>query len=137
MTTPDSVQILLNKSLQTESVQNDGGILQDIRCIDLDTEEDKSQITGTGLKTRSSGDLLQSSDPDAFVSLLPQEIWLKIFHEFSPYELCNIGLTCKSFLALTRDSSLWTEISLVGDAIASTRSVTQLFNRCSHLLKVR
>ena len=88
--------------------------------------------------SRSSDSLHQGSDPDEFVSLLPQEIWLKIFHEFSPYELCNIGLTCKSFLALTRDSSLWTEISLVGDAnaIASTRSVTQLFNRCSHLVKV-
>ena len=91
MTTPDSVQILFNKSLQIESVDDDNGILQDIKCIDLDTEEDNSQITGTGLKTRSSDDL-QSSDPDAFVSLLPQEIWLmKIFQEFSPHELCNIG----------------------------------------------
>jgi len=135
MTTPDSVQILFNKSLQIEDI-DDSGILQDIKCIDLDTEEDKSQKTCAGLQTRSSDGLHQGSDPDDFVSLLPQEIWLKIFQEFSPYELCNIGLTCKSFLVLTRDSSLWTEISLVGDAIASTRSVTQLFNRCSHLLKV-
>ena len=120
-------------SLEGNTIKN----LQDIKCIDLVTEEDKSQFTCAGLQSRSSDGLLQGSDPEDFVSLFPPEIWLKIFQEFSPYELCNIGLTCKSFLALTRDSSLWTEISLVGDAIASTRSVTQLFIRCSHLLKVR
>ena len=42
-------------------------------------------------------------------------------------ELCSLGLVCKSLLRLTRDPGLWTEVTLLGDAIASTETVQTLF----------
>ena len=42
------------------------------------------------------------TDPDEFFSCLPDELWVEILRDFSPFELCIIGLTCKALLRLTR-----------------------------------
>ena len=66
-------------------------------------------------------------DPDLVISRLPDEVWLEVLSYFTSLELCSLGLTCKSLLRLTRDPALWTEITLLGDAIASTETVQTLF----------
>ena len=66
-------------------------------------------------------------DPDLVISRLPDEVWLEVLSYFTSLELCSLGLTCKSLLRLTRDPALWTEITLLGDAIAPTETVQTLF----------
>ena len=66
-------------------------------------------------------------DADQVISLLPDEVWLEVLSYFTTLELCSLGLTCKSLLRLTRDPALWTEITLLGDAIAPTETVQTLF----------
>jgi len=68
---------------------------------------------------------------------LPEELWVKIFSFFTEYELCSVGLTCKRFLELTRDPSLWRKIKLVGDAISSTECVEKLLRRCHQVHDIR
>ena len=42
------------------------------------------------------------TDADEFLSRLPDELWIEILRDLSPFELCIIGLTCKALLRLTR-----------------------------------
>ena len=66
--------------------------------------------------------------PDCdLTSRLPEEVWLKVLSYLTSLELCTAGLVCRSLLRLTRDPALWTEITLQGDAIASTETVQTLF----------
>ena len=44
----------------------------------------------------------ERTDPDEFFSRLPDELWIEILRDFGPFELCNIGFTCKALLRLTR-----------------------------------
>ena len=72
----------------------------------------------------------EESEPvsgDLIISSLPDEIWLKVLHLLTAWELCRVSLVCKQLLRLARDPSLWTEISLLGDAIAGTQTVNTLF----------
>jgi len=110
----------------------DSGIASDLSAIDLESEDDEEHVCPVHDHAGQGG----AQDPDQFLYSLPQEIWIKIFAEFSPYELCEIGLTSKGFLSLTRDPSLWVELCLVGDAIAETSVVVQLISRCSQLHKI-
>jgi len=111
----------------------DSGIASDLSAIDLESEDDEEHVCPVHDHAGQGGG---AQDPDQFLCSLPQEIWIKIFEEFSPYELCEVGLTSKGFLHLTRDPSLWSELSLVGDAIAETSVVVQLISRCSQLNKI-
>ena len=111
----------------------DSGIASDLSAIDLESEDDEEHVCPVHDHVGQGG----AQDPDQFLCSLPQEIWIKIFEEFSPYELCEIGLTSKGFLNLTRDPSLWAELSLVGDAKAETSIVVHLISRCSQLNKIR
>ena len=63
---------------------------------------------------------------DALISRLPDELWLSVLRHLTSLELCSVGLVCKSLLRLSRDPALWTDISLLGDAIASTETVQTL-----------
>ena len=65
--------------------------------------------------------------PDQLIRQLPDEVWLKVLSYFTSLELCSVGLVCKSLLRLSRDPGLWPEITLLGDAIASTETVQTLF----------
>ena len=65
--------------------------------------------------------------PDQLISRLPDEVWLEVLSYLTSLELCSVGLVCKSLLRLSRDPGLWTEITLLGDAIASTETVQTLF----------
>jgi len=112
--------------------RDDSGIASDLSAIDLDSDEEDCPLH----KSSNDTEIMAPQNPDDFISLLPQEIWIKIFWEFSQYELCSIGLTCKGFLNLTRDPSLWSELSLLGDAVAETGIVIQLITRCSLLSKI-
>lgn len=66
---------------------------------------------------------------DLVISSLPDEIWLKVLHLLTSWELCRLSLVCKELLRLTRDPSLWTEITLLGDAVAGTDTVSTLFRQ--------
>ena len=66
---------------------------------------------------------------DLVISSLPDEIWLKVLHLLTSWELCRVSLVCKELLRLTRDPSLWTEITLLGDAVAGTDTVSTLFRQ--------
>ena len=68
-------------------------------------------------------------DPGEFILRLPEEVWLLIMRGLSQSELCNLGLACRPLLRLSRDPSLWPRVSLLGDAVAGTRTVTQLLAR--------
>ena len=63
---------------------------------------------------------------DVLISRLPDEVWLSVLRHLTSLELCSVGLVCKSLLRLSRDPALWTDISLLGDAIASTETVQTL-----------
>ena len=63
---------------------------------------------------------------DVLISRLPDEVWLSVLRHLTSLELCSVGLFCKSLLRLSRDPALWTDISLLGDAIASTETVQTL-----------
>ena len=63
---------------------------------------------------------------EVLISRLPDELWLSVLRHLTSLELCNVGLVCKSLLRLSRDPALWTDISLLGDAIASTETVQTL-----------
>ena len=63
---------------------------------------------------------------DVLISRLPDELWLSVLRHLTSLELCSVGLVCKSLLRLSRDPALWTDISLLGDAIASTETVQTL-----------
>ena len=66
-------------------------------------------------------------EPDLVISRLPEEVWLEVLTYLSTRELCSLGLTCRSLLRLTRDPGLWTDLTLLGDAIAPTETVQTLF----------
>ena len=118
--------------LKVNRFRDDSGIVSDLSAIDLESDEEEEDCPVHENFASSS-----PQDPDDLISLLPQEVWIKIFEEFSQYELCTIGLTCKGFLNLTRDPSLWSELSIVGDAVAETGTVVELIARCSLLYKIR
>ena len=63
---------------------------------------------------------------EVLISRLPDEVWLSVLRHLTSLELCSVGLVCKSLLRLSRDPALWTDISLLGDAIASTETVQTL-----------
>ena len=63
---------------------------------------------------------------EVLISRLPDELWLSVLRHLTSLELCSVGLVCKSLLRLSRDPALWTDISLLGDAIASTETVQTL-----------
>jgi len=112
---------------------DDSGIASDLSAIDLESD-DESECPVHNYSKETTDNSPQN--PDVFISYLPQEIWIKILREFTQFELCTIGLTCKGFLNLTRDPCLWSELSLLGDAIAETQTVIQLIARCSLLAKM-
>ena len=113
---------------------DDSGIATELSVIDLDSQTYDEDRSSTFVVDTTS---LQPQNPEDLVDLLPWEIWLKIFKKFSPYELCNVGLACKSFLSLTRDPLLWTELRLVGDALAETSTVINLLKRSTLLSRIR
>jgi len=117
--------------LKVNRFRDDSGIASDLSAIDLESEDEEEECPVHENIVASA-----PQDPDDLISLLPQEVWIKIFREFSQYELCTIGLTCKGFLNLTRDPSLWSELSIVGDAVAETGTVIELIARCSLLYKI-
>jgi len=108
----------------------DSGIAEDVDLEDSD-ESDCIEHENSNLDTNS----LEESDN--VTSVLPEEIWVKVFSFFNEYELCGIGLTCKKFLRLTRDPGLWSTLTLVGDAIASTECIEMLISRCSQMTEIR
>jgi len=118
--------------LRVKSFRDDSGIASDLSAIDLESEEEEENCPLHENFAASSA----PHDPDDLISSLPHEVWIKIFQEFSQYELCTIGLTCKGFLNLTRDPCLWSELSIVGDAVADTGIVVELIARCSLLYKI-
>ena len=94
----------------------DSGILDDLEVQEIpDTDSEHSQEDGGQyLVIREevsddddecpvlSEDKQRRTDPDEFFSCLPDELWVEILRDFSPFELCIIGLTCKALLHLTR-----------------------------------
>jgi len=92
----------------------DSGILDDLEVQEIpDTDSEHSQEDrGQYLVIREEvsddecpvhGENKQRrTDPDEFFSCLPDELWVEILRDFSPVELCIIGLTCKTLLRLTR-----------------------------------
>ena len=92
----------------------DSGILDDLEVQEIpDTDSENSQEgDGQYLVIREEVsdedrpcdfcDNKKRTDPDEFLSRLPDELWIEIFRDFSPFELCIIGLTCKALLRLTR-----------------------------------
>ena len=94
----------------TAKAVEDNGILEDLEH-DHDEEEDCCL------------------DATELVTTLPDEVWIKILAFLTNYELCLVSRTCKELLRLTRDPLLWRHVSLVGDAVSSTTTVTELFTR--------
>jgi len=68
---------------------------------------------------------------------LPDEIWLRILAFLTQEELCVAGLVCRGMLHLTRDPTLWTRVSLLEDAVASTDCVVGLLHRVPLLTEFR
>ena len=129
-------QTFENLFLKGNRANEDSGIAEDLSVADIDSD-DNVDLKVCPVHTPNKTEDPNAQDPDLFIFSLPQEIWLKIFEQFDPYELCEIGLTSKGFLNLTRDPSLWTELCLVGDAIAETGMVVNLISRCSQLSEIR
>jgi len=119
----------------------DSGILDDLEVQEIpDTDSENSQEgDGQYLVIREEDrpcdfcDDKKRTDPDEFLSRLPDELWIEIFRDFSPFELCIIGLTCKALLRLTRTPVLWPRLCVVGDAVGDTMTLTSLLTRCSAL----
>jgi len=128
-------QTFENLFLKGNRANEDSGIAEDLSVVDIDSD-DNDELKVCPVHTPNKTEDPNAQDPDLFIFSLPQEIWLKIFEQFDPYELCEIGLTSKGFLNLTRDPSLWTELCLVGDAIAETGIVVNLISRCSQLSEI-
>lgn len=123
--------------LKVNRFREDSGIASDLSAIDLESDDDDENACPVHYHQNNSDTAAAPArDPDDFIHSLPQEIWIKIFNHFSTYELCEIGLTSKGFLNLTRDPSLWSELFLVGDAIAETSIVVHLISRCTLLSKI-
>jgi len=125
---------LFCKSLNVAA--EDSGIAEDLSNEDLESDENDDELETCPVHNYDLIDNYTSKDPDELICSLPQEIWLKIFEYFDRYELCLIGLACKGFLDLSRDPCLWTELCLVGDAIAETSTVVNLISRCSQLTEI-
>jgi len=68
--------------------------------------------------------------------LLPDEIWIKIAKHLSQYELCTLSLVSRKFFNIARDPILWTNISLLGDAVVSKETAVNLIERCSLLTEL-
>ena len=89
----------------------DSGILDDLEVQEI-PDTDSQEGDGQYLVIRDEGsdddrpwdfcDDKKRKDADEFFSRLPDELWVEIIRDFSPYELCIIGLTCKALLRLTR-----------------------------------
>jgi len=124
-----------NLFVKGDKINNDSEISEDLILTDVD--KDSNAINSEVCPVHNpSVDDPRVLDPDEFLCTLPQEVWIKIFQQFDPYELCVIGLTSKGFLDLTRDPSLWTRLCLLGDAIAETTTVVNLLARCSQLSEI-
>ena len=93
----------------------DSGILDDLEVQEIpDNDSEHSQEDGRQylvIREEVSDDdecpehsenEQRRTDPDEFFSCLPDELWVEILRDFSPFELCIIGLTCKALLRLTR-----------------------------------
>ena len=90
----------------------DSGILDDLEVQEIpDTDNEHSQEQYLVIREEVSDDddcpvhsehKQRGTDPDEFFSCLPDELWVEILRDFSPFELCIIGLTCKALLRLTR-----------------------------------
>ena len=116
-----------NKVLKKKK-ENDSGICED----DLKREERLPPLRCESLNNSDDDD--EATDAGEFVSGLPDEIWLKILSHLSNYELCQLSLTCRDLLRLSRDPGLWTRVSLIGDAVSSTHTVSSLFSRTTSLV---
>ena len=92
----------------------------------VDIEDDSDQCP---VHSDSDSGCPPPQDPGEFILRLPEEVWLLIMRGLSQSELCSLGLACRPLLRLSRDPSLWPRISLLGDAVAGTRTVTQLLAR--------
>ena len=86
----------------------DSGIIEDLEVPDSDNNQEGGEQYLVISEEASDDDCplhsddVERTDPDEFISRLPDELWIEILRDFSPYELCNIGLTCKALLRLTR-----------------------------------
>ena len=136
-----AARLMMNLQRSEESHQQVVGLQSDQVSSSTSSELDarKSGKSGKGLKSmvaakkskakKKSGTSKKTKaiipvDPDQLISQLPGEVWLEVLSYFTSQELCSLGLVCKSLLRLTRDPALWTEISLLGDAITVTKDLT-------------
>ena len=102
------------------------GVDTDQVLIDIEDDIDSDHCPVHG---NSDSECPPPQDPEEFILRLPEEVWLLIMRGLSQSELCSLGLACRPLLRLSRDPSLWPRISLLGDAVAGTRTVTQLLAR--------
>ena len=91
----------------------DSGILDDLEVQEIPDPDSDNHHEGGDRVDRVSDDASdddcpvhsenkQRTDPDMFFSRLPDELWIEILRDFSPFELCRLGLTCKALLRLSR-----------------------------------
>ena len=110
-----------------------GGVRDASPAVDTDQVlvdiEDDIDFDQCPVHRNSDSECPPPQDPEEFILRLPEEVWLLIMRGLSQSELCSLGLACRPLLRLSRDPSLWPRISLLGDAVAGTRTVTQLLAR--------
>jgi len=120
----------------------DSGIIEDLEVQEIPDSDNNQEVGQQYLVVNEEAsdedcplhcDTIERTDPDEFFSRLPDELWIEILRDFSPFGLCNIGLTCKALLRLTRAPVLWPRLSVVGDAVGDTSTLTSLLTRCSAL----
>ena len=89
----------------------DSGIIEDLEVQEIPDSDNNQEVGQQYLVVNEEAsdedcplhcDTIERTDPDEFFSRLPDELWIEILRDFSPFGLCNIGLTCKALLRLTR-----------------------------------
>ncbi len=60
---------------------------------------------------------------------VPHEVWIKIGTYLDPGSLCNLSAVNSRFYNICQDPVLWTNISILGDAISSTKTIITLLRR--------
>jgi len=96
--------------------------------LEVDSD-DLPETLKTELRLEDISDEEDDCDGDV-LDCLNVDVWIRILGYLTQLELCEVGLVSKRFLELTRTPTLWSHISLVGDAVSSTECVLNLFKRC-------